>query len=294
MAQQQLQHDGTTNNSRTRQVSLDTLRKTRIFSEFERLMFANMPRGEQENVVQTLSYRVADSSEIKQLKTEVFTHVTDGENVTWTDTKKMRAVTDNNTEFDFDLYLRFGNSPGMVNRMALNQLLSKSLVRPIISSEQDEAAFLNIEITDKTHLWMEMCTTPSMARYKLYQLFRAAKVLQLPQDENIVGIICLNGNWDDTEAVADLLRGNPFVNAKAAEFRMDLAIAWTKHNNIYTSLMNIEGDIGSLKKDMQQQMEELKTDVQGIKNDIQEIKNALAPRPWGRFFKTLIRGQRGN
>ena len=111
--QQLLQHDGTTNNPKTRQVSLDTLRDTHTESEFKRLMFAKMPRGEEDNVVQTLSYKVTSPQvqEIQQLKTEVLRGVTDGENVTWTDTDEFGEIMDNSTEFDFDFYFRFGNLP---------------------------------------------------------------------------------------------------------------------------------------------------------------------------------------
>ena len=132
------QDNSTINNIKTRQISLDTLRdNTPTKTEFQQLVLANLPRGQDENVVQTLSCQVTNSSAIqalKELKSEVLAGVKDGTNVTWTDAKPMNATTDENVEFDFDLYFRFVNSPRMENKMKLDELWGEAIkLRPVIS-----------------------------------------------------------------------------------------------------------------------------------------------------------------
>ena len=73
-------------------VSLDVLREYSVASDFEKLVYANLPNGDGLNLVKTKSYKVKDLDKVKQiddLKTEMLDKVpTNAGTFSWTDTHK--------------------------------------------------------------------------------------------------------------------------------------------------------------------------------------------------------------
>ena len=283
--------------------SLDELREAQTKSDFEQLIFANLPHGDV-RLVQTKKYKVTtdqETTEINRLKKDVLENVKDGPNFTWADTKKLNTNFQKGAAFDLDMYLRLDKMESSLSQDEINvaALLGTAgeRLQLVASTKADPQAFLATPITDTTRLWVEICTDPLLARYKLYQLLRAHTVLKPPQDEAIMAVVCLNGEWDDTARVASFLHENPFVQKQVKDRGMELAIAWTKHRNLHASMLRVEHglevlrtdlkavqgnvevlttDLKAVRTDLKAHQDEVRTDFKALQGDLKEVKAILS------------------
>ena len=103
----------------------------------------------------------------------------------------------------------------------------------------------SIPINDGTHVWMEICTDPTKARHKFFQLLRAHYVLNPSPTATVIAAICLNERWDNARMAAQLLRESRHVRAETNN-RMALVIVWTENRNLFTSLFRVRDDLKRL------------------------------------------------
>lgn len=239
------------------ETSLDDLRHSYARSDFEELLFSCLPREKSSNATRTMNYTVVDNgeaAEINNIRTAVRDNVVndDGNDPFWTDGGKLNKQIQNRAKFDLDLYLHFHQGVDMT----LGQLLGEAgaMVEPIAGHYRDGANGVavtpmtdakSIPITDGTHVWMEICTDPTKARHKFFQLLRAHYVLNPSPTATVIAAICLSERWDNARMAAQLLRESRHVQAETNN-RMALVIVWTENRNLFTSLFRIRDDLKRL------------------------------------------------
>ena len=238
------------------ETSLDDLRHSYARSDFEKLLFSCLPREKSSNATRTMDYTVGngEATQINNIRTAVRENVVndDGNDPFWTDGGKLKKQIQDGAKFDLDLYLHFHQGVDMT----LGQLLGEAgaMVEPIAGHYRDGANGVavtpmtdakSIPINDGTHVWMEICTDPTKARHKFFQLLRAHYVLNPYPTATVIAAICLNERWDNARIAAQLLRESSHVRAQTNN-RMALVIVWTENRNLFTSLFRVRDDLKRL------------------------------------------------
>lgn len=274
--------------------NLDTLQELLARSDLKERLFSNLPRDPLANVVQTMRYTVTTEEQTKQindLQNALLENVKNGSDFEWKDSSKLKSKFQCGTAFDFDMYLRFEEMEGSETVHTVQDLLGTVGEHlEIIVGTKNQEEYRQTPIINKTWLWVEICTNPLMARQELYHLFRAHMVLKPDDDTKIMAVICLNQDWDTTAAVADHLRNNSFVQDRARQCHMELAIIWTNRRNlsasmchIYAPMRNIDASMPRVEKGMEELKEgQAKLEVGQAKLEVgqtkleQELRNMSA------------------
>ena len=110
----------------------------------------------------------------------------------WEDESKLITQIIAGSNFDFDLYLAFQDS----TTMKFKDILGEGIADKILSITGHPITDVKATELKATEVWMEVCVTPSLARYKLFQLFRAHLYLSpKKRGKRVIGVICLNGEY---------------------------------------------------------------------------------------------------
>ena len=80
--------------------------------------------------------------------------------------------------------------------MKFKDILGEGIADKILSITGHPITDVKATELKATEVWMEVCVTPSLARYKLFQLFRAHLYLSpKKRGKRVIGVICLNGEY---------------------------------------------------------------------------------------------------
>ena len=154
-------------------------------SDFERLWYALTPRGKVREITRIVSHTVSTAQKalINDLKKLLKDKVDHPDRWKWEDERKLITQINAGSNFDFDLYLAFQDSTTMKFKDILGEGIADRMLsitgRPITDVKATELK--------ATEVWMEVCVTPSLARYKLFQLLRAHLCLSPSQKEGKEG-----------------------------------------------------------------------------------------------------------
>ena len=239
----------------TEEVSLDMLRESYARSDFEKLLFACLPHGNTHTMTRIKKYKVTtkeDVNKIQRIRKDVLTKIVDPPDFQWTDGNKLnRQEIQKNATLEFDLYLRF-NDDQPIN-MTLKDFLGEAGTEvtyiagnPIIN----ENSLLAEKLSGGTQIWMEICTDPTKARHKVYQILRAYHLLDpKKKGEKIIAAICLNEQWINAKRAAEILRENDFVKNEL-DGKMDLVLVWTKNRNLFQAVFQVRDDLRQVRDDL--------------------------------------------